>query len=215
MEYKDINIRKYKQLYKLQEDCFGMEDVDIQVKMISIIYDLTEEEVLNLPLAEYKDKANGLMFLTAAPKPKKGLPTRLKLNGKEYKVIENVREMTAGQYIDYQSYISNNSTDFFSHILSCIIVPKNGKYGDNTEETINDIEEYLSVEEALTISNFFMKKSRSLIKATLFYLEWKMKKQMKMTKDETVKKQMKEAKEKIHMLRHILKNGDGFPQLMI
>ena len=34
---------------------------------------------------------------------------KVKINGKEFYVLKDVKDMTAGQYIDYQSYINRTT----------------------------------------------------------------------------------------------------------
>lgn len=206
--YKQLSLKKWQELRAI--DVLNMEEIDIQVSIIAILNDMDEEEVLDLPIPEYKKLVQGTEFLIKQPSIHKGLPSKFKINGNEYTLLKDVRDMTAGQYIDYQTYLSFNDIEkYIGDILTCFIIPTGKKYGAyDTEKVKADIMQ-LSVEEALSISNFFMKRSRSLTKAMLISLEWKMKRMMKKTKDETVKKKMETA---ILSLRNTIKNGDGFPQ---
>lgn len=206
--YKQLSLKKWQELRAI--DVLSMEEIDIQVSIIAILNDMDEEEVLDLPIPEYKKLVQGTEFLTKQPSIHKGLPRKFKINGNEYTLLKDVRDMTAGQYIDYQTYLSFNDIEkYIGDILTCFIIPTGKKYGSyDTEKVKADIMQ-LSVEEALSISNFFMKRSRTLTKAMLISLEWKMKRMMKKTKDETVKKKMETA---ILSLRNTIKNGDGFPQ---
>lgn len=207
--YRDLTIEKYIELYEL--DIQGMEEIDIQSNIIAILSDLTAEDVLDLPIPQYKKMAQNTAFMTTPPEVKPRKITKVTINGKEFNVIDSVEKMTAGQYIDYQTYIARKEVKMLPYILSCLIIPKGEKYGDS--DTIEDLKQ-MSVEEALTISNFFMKQSRSLIKGTLRYLEWMMKKKMKKMKNETMKQNLTETITKLHSLRSSLKNGDGFPLLI-
>lgn len=207
--YRDLTIEKYIELYEL--DIYGMEQIDIQSNIIAILSDMTVDEVLDLPIPQYKKLAQQTEFMSQPPQVKPRKISKIKINGKEFKVLDKVEDMTTGQYIDYQTYLSKGDMKMLPYILSCLIIPKNEKYGES--DTIEDMKQ-ISVEEALTISNFFMNKSRSLIRTTLRCLEWMMKRKMKKTKDETVKQKMMEAMQKIHSLRNFLKNGDGFPLLI-
>lgn len=206
--YKQLNLKKWQELRAI--DVLNMEEIDIQVSIIAILNDMDEEEVLDLPIPEYKKLVQGTEFLTKQPSIHKGLPKKFKINGNEYTLLKDVRDMTAGQYIDYQTYLSFNDIEkYIGDILTCFIIPTGKKYGSYDIEKVKADIMQLSVEEALSISNFFMKRSRSLTKAMLISLEWKMKRMMKKTKDETVKKEMETA---ILSLRNTIKNGDGFPQ---
>lgn len=209
-DYKDLKIGKLQELQKI--DWESMEEIDIQVSVIAILNDMTEDDVLSLPLTEYSKLASQTKFLENPPKPKKRLPSKITINGVEYVLLKDVSDMTTGQYIDYNQYLTSNDVNtFLPHILSCFIIPKGKKYGDyNVDDVVNEIKENLSVEEALGISNFFMKKFRSSTRAILLYLDWKMKRMAKKTKDETMKKKTEEARKALHSLQDLIKNGGGF-----
>lgn len=206
--YKDLTVEKYIELYSI--DINGMEEIDIQSTMIAILADMTVDEVLDLPISEYRKLAMQIQFLKEPPKTTKHC-SKIKIDGREYRVLDKVEDMTAGQYIDYQTYLQQNDIKMLPYILSCLIIPKGEKYGDS--DTINDMMQ-LSVEEALRISNFFMKQSQSLIRGTLLSLEWMMKKKARKMKDETMKAEMEKAVKEIHSLQSIIKNGDGFLALI-
>lgn len=203
--YKDLTLEKYIELYEL--DIHGMEEIDIQSNIIAILSDMTVDDVLDLPIPQYKKLAQQTAFLTAQPQVKARKINRIYINGKEYNVLDKIEKMTTGQYIDYQTYLKKNDVKMLPYILSCLIIPSGEKYGDT--DTIEQIKQ-MTVEEALTISNFFMNKSLTLIKGTLRYLEYMMKRKMKKVKEETLKQQMTEAIQKLHSLQNSLKNGVGY-----
>lgn len=202
--YKDLTLEKYIELYEL--DIHGMEEIDIQTNIIAILSDMTVDDVLDLPIPQYKKLAQQTAFLTAQPQVKARKINKIYINGKEYNVLDKIEKMTTGQYIDYQTYLKKNDVKMLPYILSCLIIPSGEKYGDT--DTIEQIKQ-MTVEEALTISNFFMNKSLTLIKGTLRYLEYMMKRKMKKVKEETMKQQMTEAIQKLHSLQNSLKNGVG------
>lgn len=208
--YKDLTIAKYQELYSV--DWENMEEIDRQVTIISILSDKTEDEVLALPLAEYSKMAAQTEFLAKEPNVKNRTPNKVKINGKEYEVLKDVKDMTAGQYIDYQQYLSlNDITKYLPYLLSCFIIPKGKKYGEyNVDVVINDIRNNMSVEEALNIAGFFMKKFRTSIEGMLLYLGWKMKMAKRKTKDETVKNKLETARKRLQLLYNSIRNGDGF-----
>lgn len=203
--YKDLTLEKYIELYEL--DIQGLTELEIQSSIIAILSDMTVDEVLDLPIPQYKKLAQQTAFMTVPPQVKPRKISKIKVNGKNFKVLDKIEDMTTGQYIDYQTYISNSDIKMLPYTLSCLIIPEGEKYGDSN--TVEDLKQ-MTVEEALTISNFFMNKSRTLIRTTLRYLGWMLKRKMKKTKDETVKQQMEEAIKKLHSLQSSLKDGDGF-----
>lgn len=207
--YKDLTIAKYQEL--LSMDWESMEELDRQVSLISVLDDKDEEEILNLPLTEYTKLAAQTEFLLKEPEVKKRKPNKVKINGREYDIVKEVKDMTAGQYIDYQQYLAlNDINKFLPNILSCFIIPKGKKYGEyNIDDAINDIK-CMSVEEALSIASFFMRKFRTSIEGILLYLRWNLKMVKRKTKDETVKNKIEIARENLQSLHNLIKNGDGF-----
>lgn len=207
--YKDLTIAKYQEL--LSMDWESMEELDRQVSLISVLDDKDEEEILNLPLTEYTKLAAQTEFLLKEPEVKRRKPNKVKINGREYDIVKEVKDMTAGQYIDYQQYLAlNDINKFLPNILSCFIIPKGKKYGEyNIDDAINDIK-CMSVEEALSIASFFMRKFRTSIEGILLYLRWNLKMVKKKTKDETVKNKIEIARENLQSLHNLIKNGDGF-----
>lgn len=202
--YKDLTLEKYIELYEL--DIHGMEEIDIQSNIIAILSDMTVDEILDLPIPQYKKLAQQTAFLTVPPQVKARKISKVNINGKEYSVLDKIDKMTTGQYIDYQTYLKKNDVKMLPYIISCLVIPSGEKYADT--DTIEQIKQ-MTVEEALTISNFFMNKSLTLIKGTLRYLEYMMKRKMKKVKEETLKQQMTEAIQKLHSLQNSLKNGVG------
>lgn len=207
--YNKLSIGKFIEIQEL--DFSGMEEIDIQVSLIAILNDMTEDEVLELPLNEYKDCARKLKFLATKPESKTKVPKAIKLNGKEYTVIKDIKEMTAGQYIDYQNYLTHKDNKYLPHILSCFIIPKGEKYGESDLSTIIEtIKSELPIGIALNMSAFFLKKWESLTKGTLTFLGLKMKWMMKKEKNQEVKKKMQMAIKNLTILRNSIDSGVGF-----
>ena len=208
--YKTLTLGKFMELQKI--DWASMEEIDIQVKMLSVLSDMDEDEILKMPLNEYSKMVNNTAFLSKQPEISKNIPDKIKINDKTYVLVKDIKKMTAGQYIDYQQYLAANDFNFYlPYILSCFIIPKGKTYGDyDIEEVVETIKNNLSVEEALSISGFFMKKFRTSIKAILLYLDWKIKKMMRKTKDETVKTKLMTARKAIVSLKDLMKDGAGY-----
>ena len=207
--YRDLSLEKYLEIQDIE--WLEMDEIDIQTTLISILADMDFEDVLDLPIPQYKKMAEQLEFLKVSPNVKPKRIDNVVINGKEFMVIKKVEDMTAGQYIDFQHYFKDKDFKMLPYILSCFIIPKGEKYGDS--ETIEYMKQ-LSVEEALMIANFFMKQSRSLIKGMLLSLEWMIRKRIWKEKDETVKMKMKEAKKMVHSLKDLVTDGDGFQVLI-
>lgn len=206
--YNKLTIGKFIELQEM--DYTGMSEIDIQVKIISILAEMDENSVMDLPLPEYKDLASATKFLSAPPKYEAKLPKKIIIEGKEFDVISDIKKMTAGQYIDYQTYIGLKDNKYLPHILSCFVIPKGEKYGQtNVEEIIQLFNEKMNILYALSISAFFLRKWQSLTKGTLRYLTWKMKRMMKKEKNKEVMEKMEQAISLLNTIR----NGVGLDWL--
>lgn len=204
--YKDLTIGKFQELRAID----ATEPIDAQVAMISILADMDENVILDLPLNEYTKMVNGLDFLSKEPVITNKLPKSIKIKGNEYSVLKKVEDMTAGQFIDYQNYLADleNNLDF---ILSCFLIPKGKKYsnGYDVAEVAADIKEHLPIETALSMSAFFLKKWQSSTYAMLTYLDWKMKRTLKKMPTEE-KEKIEKVRKEIHLLKSFLRNGVGY-----
>ena len=207
--YNKLTIGKFIELQDM--DYTGMSEIDIQVKIISILAEMDETDVMDLPLPEYKELASATRFLSTPPKYEAKLPKKIVIDGKEFDVISDVKKMTAGQYIDYQTYIGMKDNKYLPHILSCFIIPKGEKYGETKlEDIIQLFTDKLNILYALSISAFFLHKWQSLTKATLRYLTWKMKRMKRKEKNQEVKEKI----EKAISLLNTIKNGVGLDWLL-
>jgi ethanolamine transporter EutH len=165
---------------------------------------------MDLPLPEYKDLASATKFLSTPPKYEAKLPKKIIIEGKEFDVISDIKKMTAGQYIDYQTYIGLKDNKYLPHILSCFVIPKGEKYGQtNVEEIIQLFNEKMNILYALSISAFFLRKWQSLTKGTLRYFIWKMKRMKKKEKNKEVMEKMEQAISLLNTIR----NGVGLDWL--
>lgn len=209
MTYKDINIKKYLELKKVLDDTDDL--YRVQSQLIAIVNDMTEEEVLNLPLTEYTKKVHTIDFLTEVPKISNRTPKKINLNGRKYEVITDVRKLSAGQYIDFQTLMqSENVDDYLPNLLACFIMPENENYGDYDVMAVADeIAEYLDIETAFSLMRFFQSASSLLISNTLSYLVKRMKKLLRETKDAQTKEKIQEAITQMKELQGLFKNGIG------
>ena len=209
MTYKDINIKKYLELKKVLDDTDDL--LRVQSQLIAIVNDMTEEEVLNLPLSEYTKKVHTIDFLTEVPKISNRTPKKLNLNGRKYEVITDIRKLSAGQYIDFQTLMqSENVDDYLPNLLACFIMPENENYGDYDVMVVADeISEYLDIESAFSLMRFFQSASSLLISNTLSYLVRRMKKLLRETKDAQTKEKIQEAITQMKELQGLFKNGIG------
>lgn len=210
MTYKDINVRKFMKLQEVLEDN-DYDELHLQSCLIAIIEDMTEDEVLQLKLNEYSRKAQELNFLTAQPNIPNRCPDKLVLGGEKYVLVKDVRKLSAGQFIDFETLMGEKNRDkYLPNILACFVIPEGKEYGDyDVMEVADKIADYMSAEEALMICNFFQKQSLVFTKLTLRYLERRLKKEMRKEKNPETKEKLKEAITNLNQYKGLFKDGIG------
>lgn len=212
MTYYDLSIDKYLQMKKVLEECMEEDELETQVKLLCILYECSEDELLDLPLDEYKKKVSELSFLSEPVQTNSKCPKSIIIDGVTYECEYDIKKFTAGQYIDYQSLIKSN--DFYSvipNLLAVFFIPKGKDYGKDYDimEVAEKIRYNVSIGLALDVCFFFRKKSLRSIRRMLDYLELMMKIQMRKTKDREMREKMRMAMEKIQQLRDSFSAGLG------
>jgi len=209
--YDKLPIGKYGELMQIIYDNKDEGDIDMQMALISSLYGISEDELLNMSLDKYGKYAEAINFLLVKPMTNKAIPKKLKINGKRYTVIKNARELTAGQYIDWKSFIQRKDYwNYFANILAIVIIPKGKKYGEyDPMQVADEIGKHLDTETAYNIFFFFAKKSRKQMITTLRYLEVMMGMRARMMKEPEMKTKMTEAKTKLKQMLQLLQES-GF-----
>lgn len=206
--YREMSIEKY---YELKENMTeDLEPLDFQVRLISILSDKTEDEILNLPLHKYAECVAALDYIYELPKPRNinYVPT-IKIDNEKYNLLKDVDKMTAGQYIDFQSYLDNNLG--VEYTLSTILIPEGKAYGEyDVVPVIEKIRKYMDIQTAVNIRFFFQKKLLNTIKRFLISLDLMMRnKKLPQEQQEQMKKARKEIKQMLSLI-----NGNGSIWLM-
>lgn len=209
MNYTDIKLKQYLALKDMAKESDDLDMLTIQAREIAICNDMTEDEVLGLSLPEYTKKVQEISFLSTPIKPRKHLPSQIVIDGKKYKVENDVRKMTIGQFIDYNSLreLSNDDT-YLPQILGVFVYPADKEYlkGYDADTNAEALKEGLDIQTAVDISFFFRSKLETYLRSMLLILGWEIK---KMERKKTMSpEKMKEVKEKMQALRSIL-NGNG------
>lgn len=211
--YDKLTIGKYRELIKLEKE----DDMTYGLQILSVLSDISEDDLMNMPLDEFSSMMAKTKFLYKEIEKLdyNHLGKTLTINGKKYEIIKSARKMTAGQYIDYKNYISNeNLMDVLPYIMTVFVIPKGHKYCDDydAEDLANEFNEYMDIKTALCISDFFRHQSALWIQSSMLYLEWTMKRTLKREKNQEMKEKLTEALNQIAYLRNSLKNLDGYMQ---
>ena len=202
--YRNLPIGKYLEILELSQD----ENVDAlkqQVKTISILTGMTEDDVLALPIMQYKELARKTKFLENGYDGKLQVAKSYGLAGMDLIPVKDFAKITTAQYIDFQN-LSKEGDKYLVETLSTLLIPKGKKYMDGyeIEDVRQAIRENLSVADVLSLSAFFLTKFVKSIKDFQTYSIREIQKIPNREMREKLMKQMQEAME-----IHSKTNGDG------
>ncbi|MBR1575864.1 MAG: hypothetical protein IJ654_05370 [Bacteroidales bacterium] len=163
--YADLSIGKYIDILNAVTDG-DADDLDKQVATLAILADVTEDDILALPLSEYADLVARASFLAAEDKGKHAVAKSYKLAGLELIPAADAAELTAGQFIDFQTLTSDGALEpRLPEILSCLLVPRGKSYGKGYDiaDVQDAVRNHLSVTDALSLLAFFLASSEKLL----------------------------------------------------
>lgn len=211
--YDNLTIEKYKEIMDIDKT---MSDIDIMTELLSILSDKTIDEIEALPLSEFNDMVRKTTFLKDKPKPYKIMPRKVTVNGKRYDVEKDAFSITAGQYIDYRSYVKtlDDIEDNLPKIMTVFLIPEGHKYGEGYDlmELADEFLKTVSISLATSVSAFFLALSRNSIKASLRSLASTIRKSKKGMKGKE-REMMEETLKMTKALQDSLSNGFGLTGL--
>lgn len=202
--YNKLTIGKYQEVLEAIRDY--EDEHERNTALIAVLSDQEPDEVLNLSLTEYKARVDSLRFLLESP-VKAPIKNRYRIGNMELDLCADLSKLTAGQYIDYQTFIKDVEKNMVE-LLSVFLIPKGKKYGDYDMGEVHEaIRENLSICDALGLSAFFLALSQALIESTLTSLIRRMKKMKRKAKTPEEKKKLEEV------IMNLEAGGAGLPLL--
>lgn len=207
--YSKLPLGKHLEIMEVCEDA-TRDDLQKQIAIIAILLDTTEDAVLDLPIAEYSAAAKALAFLESAPTNSgRKIGAAYKVGDTTYKPCVSIGEMTAAQYIDFQSY-ATNANKHYAEICSVFLVPKGMTYnrGYDIAEVQQEFRERLTVQDATDLCAFFLTRYTHSMRAIPIYLKW----EAIWTWDKTKKAELLRQKAEAEALLRLV--GDGLQMLM-
>ena len=155
MNWNDISIKQYNDIKNLYLDT-ELSDEDRLILQINILFGV---DALKLKTTELHKYVNEMKFL-GEKVPKMKIKNEYKLGGNVYILKKELKDFTVAQWIDWQNFLKDGSdTDNYANLLSIFFFPKGEKeYGENydIEQVRQDINNHLSIAEAMSISSFFL-----------------------------------------------------------
>ena len=165
--YDTLPVGKYLDIQAAAEDK-ALSAIDLQVRVIAILADLPERDVLNAPIAQDREWAAGAEFLNAPAKQAGRPASRYALGSFTLIPTLDLRKLTAAQYIDFQTFAPEGSKRLVE-LLSVFLVPEGGNYNDGYDvlQVQDAIRDALPMSDALTLAAFFLNKYAALMRTTL------------------------------------------------
>lgn len=181
-DYKKLPIGKWLEIRDVQRDEAIEDKYTKTVAMLSILSDIPEEELYDLKLEEFS-KMTGEMAFLMKEVPQVPVCDRYKLGEYNLVLVRDLKELTASQFIDYQTFIKDTDK-YIVELLSIFLIPKGKKYCKDYDivDLQKAIRENLSIADAMSVSAFFLDLFKVLYRSMQIYLTKmlkKMKKKMK------------------------------------
>jgi hypothetical protein len=121
MTWSDVTLWQYQQIENLLSKKDGDTELDLAVKTLAILTNRTESQIDSLSLTDLKKQLKLIDFVTNTkpdPKPK----DFIKINGKQYKCIYDVRDMPYARYIETK-YFGSDITNNLHKIAASMVMP--------------------------------------------------------------------------------------------
>lgn len=168
--YRDLTLGDYQDICKIHND-ETIDDLDKDIKVVSILTGKDEDTILDLPIVDYKKLTARLDFLA------KGIPDNGRVadsyivGGYELIPVKDIRKVNTAQYIDFQTFHKVGMEEHFVEILSCLLVPKGKKYNQDYDilDVQSAIREEMNVYDGVSLYGFFMMSCKESIKDMLTF----------------------------------------------
>lgn len=185
-DYKKLPIGKWLEIRDVQRDEAIEDKYTKTVAMLSILSDIPEEELYDLKLEEFS-KMTGEMAFLMKEVPQVPVCDRYKLGEYNLVLVRDLKELTASQFIDYQTFIKDTDK-YIVELLSIFLIPKGKKYCKDYDivDVQKAIRENLSIADAMSVSAFFLDLFKVLYRSMQIYLTKMLKKMKKKMKAEEV-----------------------------
>lgn len=201
-DYKKLPIGKWMEIRDIQRDEAIEDNYTKTVAMLSVLSDIAEEELYDKKLEEFSRMTGEMSFLLKEV-PQVPVCDKYKMGGYELVLVNSLRDLTASQFIDYQTFVKDTDR-YIVELLSIFLIPKGKKYCKDYDiaDVQKAIRENMSIADAMSVSAFFLDLFKVLYKSMRIYLTKTLKKMKKRMKAE-------EATQIEQALQNLENVGDG------
>ena len=154
--YNKLTLGQYSEIQEVSKD-EALEEIDKQVHILAILTGMDVEEVLHLPIMEYKELAAKAAFLSPEGINYHPIAKRYLVGGFELSPVTDFRKLETAQFIDFQTY-APDLDKYLVEFLSVILVPKGHRYNEGYDilEVQKAIREEMSVSDGISLAAFFL-----------------------------------------------------------
>lgn len=167
--YDKLTLGKYMEIQAISADD-NLEEIDKQSQILSVLTGMDVEEVLHLPIVEYKHLVARASFLGPEHINYHPVAKKYLVGGFELVPVKDFRRIETCQYIDFQTY-APDLDKYLVEFLSVILVPKGRRYNEGYDiiEVQKAIRDGMSVSDGVSLAGFFLTWCRKSILASLNY----------------------------------------------
>ena len=167
--YNRLTLGQYMEIQEISRN-ESLEDIDKQVQILSILTGVAENELLHLPIQEYKELVLKSQFLNPDNINYHPIAKKYILGKFELIPCRDFRKIETCQYIDFQTY-APDLDKCLVEFLSVILVPKGHRYNEGYDilEVQKAIREEMSVSDGVSVAAFFLTWCRKSILDSLNY----------------------------------------------
>lgn len=151
--WKDITLAEFMEIRRILSDR-DADPVDQQISLLSIVNNISTDDLMSCPVSELRSLNSTLDFLTTSPAPAK-TASSYRINSHDYRLLPSIAGMTVAQYVDFQTY-AKHPDDNIPQVISIFLIPESHEYNDGYDmvQVLDDIRS-MPVTDALGIAFFF------------------------------------------------------------
>lgn len=155
--YRDLSIGDWQEIARISHDK-DRDELDVQVKVMSVLTRKSEAFLLNLPIREYSRLAKRMQYLEfELPDFLLGVEDSYDIGGFRLIPERDCLKVTTAQYVDFQEFHKAGRDGHIVQILSCLLVPEGKRYCRDYE--IAQVQEAIgtgmNVYDAMALYGFF------------------------------------------------------------